>query len=931
MVSAFGPGPLVRHGQLARWAAGCRASSTAACGRRSGRLPRARDARDRHRRRQRHPLSRAGPERIVSWVDEARRPAGARTPTTSCSPGCPSRASGSSRRAPRSCSSAACWSRSAALSRAETLARSERVDEALRGIAQRRGARFVDAAARVVRRRSRPHPGRRVVGRLERDRRRRRPGARPRRRVGGAPPLHDEARAALVAGRSSSVARNRACAWPAVRRYGATEDAWAPAAVSATNLLAMAEVRLLDRVGLAMAAFLAAPGAPGARSGRGAFRSSCSFRSSALIRRLLAPFDGGDQLVELELDRQRVLVLRALDEEDHQEGDDRGAGVDHELPGVGVAEERAQHGPAGHDPQRAQEGPVVLRSTGSCSCAKRSNSVSRLRTGHGVLLCHRVLPSPIDAPVAPGADFPLAEARKEETMKPSLARRPPPSPPWRRSPPPPTGRPTLALRVKRVQAVQVSPDGSRVAYVVGAAVMDGEKSEWLSHVHVARADGSGAFALTSGDKSSTGPAWSPDGKWIAFLSGRGPKDKDGKDPKANVWRIRVDGGEAEALTDEKGGVSAFAWSPDGKAIAFLMTDPKTDDEEKADKEKRDARVVDEDLKLTRLYVVPVEKDADGQAAGAQADRRADEPRQPGGPADFAWSPDGAPHRLLAPAHAAHQRLAAGGLSIVDVATGKVRALAVDERGGVGSRLLADGKQVAFDQSNDPPTWRRRSRVAIVPVEGGTPRPAGRDARRAARPRRLDEGRPHRLRRDAPHGQPRRRAAGRRRRADVREPGRRDGGRPVAERGGHARRLQLAGARPRGGAVLGAARALRAGAGGRRCRTLPAFAYGRTETLTWKSPDGKEVEGLVTYPGRLRGRQEGAAAGRGARRPGRRLRPVLHRRAHRLSGRGLRRARVRRPAREPARQQRLRLRLPQRRTTATGARATTRTSCPAWTR
>ena len=63
--------------------------------------------------------------------------------------------------------------------------------------------------------------------------------------------------------------------------------------------------------------------------------------------------------------------------------------------------------------------------------------------------------------------------------------------------------PEKALESKRVQSVQVSPDGTRVAYVVGSAMMEGEKSEWLSHVHVARADGSASYALTSGDKSST--------------------------------------------------------------------------------------------------------------------------------------------------------------------------------------------------------------------------------------------------------------------------------------------------------------------------------------------------------------------------------------------------------------------------------------------
>ena len=189
--------------------------------------------------------------------------------------------------------------------------------------------------------------------------------------------------------------------------------------------------------------------------------------------------------------------------------------------------------------------------------------------------------------------------------------------------------PARALQVKRVGTVRVSPDGTRAAFVVGTAVMDGEKSEWVSQIHVARADGGGAFPLTRSETSSTAPAWSPDGKWIAFVSARG-----GKDATANLWRIRVDGGEAEALTREKGTVAAPSWSPDGKWIAFLRTDFKDEDEEKQEKERRDARVVDEKSKMARLYVVAAEPDA----SGARAPRRLTSGAMHVAD-DFEWSPD----------------------------------------------------------------------------------------------------------------------------------------------------------------------------------------------------------------------------------------------------------------------------------------------------
>jgi Tol biopolymer transport system component len=80
--------------------------------------------------------------------------------------------------------------------------------------------------------------------------------------------------------------------------------------------------------------------------------------------------------------------------------------------------------------------------------------------------------------------------------------------------------PALQMQYKAVQGTEISPDGQHVAFMVREPIMEGEKSEYLSHIWIADADGSGARQFTRGDKSVGSPSFSPDGNHLAFTSGR---------------------------------------------------------------------------------------------------------------------------------------------------------------------------------------------------------------------------------------------------------------------------------------------------------------------------------------------------------------------------------------------------------------------------
>ena len=133
--------------------------------------------------------------------------------------------------------------------------------------------------------------------------------------------------------------------------------------------------------------------------------------------------------------------------------------------------------------------------------------------------------------------------------------------------------------IRDVDEPQLSPDGQSVVYVVGT--VDLAKDKEPKNLWIAKWDGSENRALTFGENEQTHPRWSPDGKWIAFLTGRGDeRDND------QLWVLSSAGGEAEQFTHEKGSLEDFDWSPDSKRLVLVVHDPDPREPEQKEKEKK---------------------------------------------------------------------------------------------------------------------------------------------------------------------------------------------------------------------------------------------------------------------------------------------------------------------------------------------------------
>ncbi len=254
-----------------------------------------------------------------------------------------------------------------------------------------------------------------------------------------------------------------------------------------------------------------------------------------------------------------------------------------------------------------------------------------------------------------------------------------------------------------LSSASLSPDGARIVYA--RSEPDWKADRRVSHLWIADVATGRSTQITSGEHGESGPAFSPDGRWVAFTTRRG------EDEANQVYLLPMAGGEAVRLTRHATGTFDLTWAPDGSAVYFRAADPRSAEEKAAQKAKDDVFAFDENYQQDHLWKVSVPDGKETRITSGDYDV-----------SGYDLSRDGARlvvHRAPNPLYGYADR---GELWIMDASGQGALQLTRDTVMEGGGELSPDGSEVLFTCGcNAGLEVYHNTKMFLVPAAGGAPR------------------------------------------------------------------------------------------------------------------------------------------------------------------------------------------------------------------